>query len=108
MAKIIDSERPFIEEAQQSMHPSFEYVAFVVCIPESDEFLVQEERVSKGVERLLFGRGVPGKAKRFVRMKKAMKVAEEKAERRVAMLFENDNQFQIKVIQEVGEPAVQD
>lgn len=99
MTKIIDSERPFIENAYEQIKAAnlqpeeFKFISFVVKQPHSDRFLIDIRKKGYAIS-YLWAQGMPSKAKRFTRLKQAQRLVAQIDNGACAeMLFENDSQF---------------
>ncbi len=98
MAKIIEYERKYIEEAKQVLfvrfpNEEFKFVSFVIKISESDKFLVN--RVSnKDFSRHEWSKFLPMNTQRFTRLKATKKIAKKIGKGAQAeILFEGKTTF---------------
>ena len=89
MAKIVESERKFIEIAVEQDYrleiSNFE--AFLIYLPSSKEFLQDIIKVKKGVKQYMWISGSPETAKKFTRLKLAEKEANKTPKAIVVILF---------------------
>lgn len=98
MAKLLEHEALHVEvtkSALQARQPEIinpSYVAFVVWLPASDEFLQKHDK-SNDATVFQWVKGIPAAAKRFSRLKKAKVTAEEKEGAVVAILLEAEKQY---------------
>lgn len=98
MAKVIEYEKKHVDEAQVELDARFpkeelKFVAFVIKIPESDEFLINRIN-NKDFSQYQWGKGLPMKAQRFTRLKVAQKIAKEIGKGATAeILFEGNTIF---------------
>ncbi|WP_075881818.1 hypothetical protein [Vreelandella massiliensis] len=104
MAKLLDHEAPFVEAAKEQLkaerphisNPVF--IAFVVWLPDSDEFLNTYHKNSDATA-YQWAKGVPGMARRFSRLKKAQSIVDEKEQAVVAVLLETAKQYAVVPIE---------
>ncbi|WP_346798081.1 hypothetical protein R5M92_04185 [Halomonas sp. Bachu 37] len=104
MAKLLEQEQGYVDAArgallEQLPHVgTLAYVAFVVWLPDSDEFLCQIQS-GKDATAYKWVMGRPELARRFPRLKRARAIADEKEGATVAILFETDRQFMVSAIE---------
>lgn len=100
MAKLVGNEPGIVEAARikipNSVAPqdAIAFLAFVVWIPDSDEFL-QTYHTEGDVWTWQWIKGMPILAFRFPRLKRAQRVAWEKPQSVVAVLFDTPRQFTV-------------
>lgn len=98
MAKLLENEEAVVGKARAEMQEAIgtgeplSFVAFVVTLPESDEFLHKHQQ-AKGVILYEWAQSLPELAHRFSRLKKAEAIAAEKEGAEVGILFETQKQY---------------
>lgn len=104
MAKLLDHEAEFVDRAKarlQAENPdlgSSNFVAFVVWLPDSDEFLNKHQKNNDSTV-YKWVRGIPDLARRYSRLKKAQAVASEKDGAVVAILLETDKKYVVSQLE---------
>jgi hypothetical protein len=102
VAKLLESERELVDSAREQVREMLgadtaSFVAFVVTLPGSDEFL-HKHRSAGGVSVYEWAKSRPEMAHRFSRLKKAEAIVAEKGEARVAVLFETATQYGVVTV----------
>lgn len=98
MAKLLENEEVLVGKARAEMQEAMgtgeplSFVAFVVTLPESDEFLHKHQK-AKGVTLYEWAKSLPELAHPFARLKKAEAIAAEKESAEVGILFETQRQY---------------
>nr|WP_289073826.1 hypothetical protein [uncultured Halomonas sp.] len=100
MAKLLEYEERLVGaaciELERNMPKgaSPEYVAFVVWLPETDEFL-NDYRQDLDAFVFQWAKGLPELAKRFTRLKRAESIACQKDGAKVVALFETNRKYAV-------------
>lgn len=98
MAKLLEHEALYVDAAKASLQAKLQgsesptYVAFVVWLPTSDEFLHKHEK-NNDATAYQWVKGVPAAAKFFSRLKRAQAIADEKEGAGVVILLETEKQY---------------
>ncbi|WP_193061050.1 hypothetical protein [Halomonas sp. 3A7M] len=98
MAKLLEHEAVKVEAAQAALQAKLpgidspSYVAFVVWLPASDEFLHKHDK-NNDATVYQWVKGIPAAAKWFPRLKRAKAIAAEKEGAVVAVLLETEKQY---------------
>ncbi|OJA04982.1 hypothetical protein [Halomonas sp. QHL1] len=98
MAKLLENEEVLVGKARVEMQEAMgtgeplSFVAFVVTLPGSDEFLHKHQK-AKGVTLYEWAKSRPELAHPFARLKKAEAIAAEKESAEVGILFEMQRQY---------------
>lgn len=98
MAKLLENEEILVGKARVEMQEAMgtgkppAFVAFVVTLPERDEFLHKHQK-AKGVTLYKWAQSLPELAHPFTRLKKAEAIAAEKKGAKVGILFETQRQY---------------